>query len=413
MRTDRRECGFTLVELLVVTGLIVVVVAVLGTFFLGGPSPAVAAAARDIGAAFDEARETATAFDEATVVFTPNATGYSARVYRQMPGAPAFAAVNGPTYDSTVTIAETAAPLGAPAFAFRIDSRGTVTGYQNFDPAAATFTERTCPAGGNFVLALAYERQKRTIDVPCAISLAQNTPALTVTPSPAPTTAPDAPGTCSPGPPCAATLPPFTPTCPPGYTPDGTQPNVCDSPTPTPTAPPTSPSTTAPPTTPPTCPPGYPGSYPNCGPITNPSPSVIGSDSIASTGTFTCSKEPVGDWTCLGVKTIDGAGFVAPSTTVTIDGQADAGTNAGNGGFNVSADWYIVAPSGARYLIAACGPSTGRCDATTGETYALPEGPGNYHFAVTATFSGLFNADQIPNPQLPLNVSLNDTVVEQ
>jgi prepilin-type N-terminal cleavage/methylation domain-containing protein len=239
MRKDRRESGFTLIELLVVVGLIVVVLATIGTFFLGGPSPAVASAARDIGAVFDEARETATAFDAATVVFSPTVNGYSARVYRAMPGTPTFAAVNGPTYDSTVTIAETAAPLGAPAFAFRVDSRGTVTGYQNFDPSSATFTERACPAAGNFILALAYARQRRTIDIPCVISLAMNAPALTVTPAPATSAPPDVPGTCAPSQACTASLPPFTATCPPGDTPDATQPNVCDMPTPAPSMTPT------------------------------------------------------------------------------------------------------------------------------------------------------------------------------
>ena len=282
MGRSRRDAGFTLIELLVVVGMVVVVIATLGVFFLAGPSPAVASASRDIGAAFAEARETAVAFSEATVVFTPAGSGYSARVYREMPGDGQFQAVAGPSYDSTVAIAETAAPLGAPGFAFRVDSRGSVTGYAHFAPADTTFTLRSCPPTGAFVLALAYGKQQRTVTIPCTITLSAVTAGIVVTPAPAATPAPDAPGTCPPAESCGTPLPAFVATCPPGYTPDAT-PNVCDSPTPIPTA-------TATPVTVPTCPPGHTGTFPDCtppgppaSPTPTPSPSPHDSYSVVST----------------------------------------------------------------------------------------------------------------------------------
>jgi len=270
MDRARGDAGFTLIELLVVVGMIVVVIATLGVFFLAGPSPAVASAGRDIGAAFAEARETAADFSEATVVFSADGTGYRARVYRQMPGDPEFQAVNGPTYDSTVTITETAAPLGPPGFAFRIDSRGSVTGYEHFAPADTTFTQRTCPASGAFVLSLAYGNQRRTVTIPCTLSVSSVTAGVVVTPGPATSTAPAAPGTCPPSQSCAPPLPAYNATCPPGYTPDAT-PYVCDSPTPVPSPAPT-------PTVLPTlvlvpnCPLGESGVYPNCLPPSTPTP---------------------------------------------------------------------------------------------------------------------------------------------
>ncbi len=242
--------------------MILVVIGTLGVFFLGGPSPAVASAARDIDDAFAEARETAIAQGEATVVFLPAGTGFAARVYRQLPGAAAFVAVNGPRYESTVAIAETAAPLGAPGFAFRVDSRGSVTGYASFTPSDTSFTTHACPASGAFVLTLSRGAQRKDVAIPCTISQSTVAVGIVVTPAPALTAPPDAPGTCAPSSACGAPLTQVNATCPPGYTPDAT-PNVCDSPSPAPT-----------PTMTQSCPPDTTGTYPICAPMPVQTPSV-------------------------------------------------------------------------------------------------------------------------------------------
>jgi prepilin-type N-terminal cleavage/methylation domain-containing protein len=277
MRRSNDEDGFTLIELLVVVGIVVVVIATFGVFFLAGPSPAVASATRDITAAFGEARETAVAFSESTVVFTASASGsgYSARVYREMPGDGGFAALSGPTYESSVTIAETAVPLGSPGFAFRVDRNGTVTGYQHFSPADTSFTTRSCPTSGAFTLALARGDQKQTVTIPCTLSVTAENAGITITPPPAVVPSPDTPGTCAPAQNCAIALTTINATCPPGYVADGTQPDVCNTPSPGP-----SPS----PQFAPTCPPGETGAYPDCtSPSPSPSPTATNSNPPGAT----------------------------------------------------------------------------------------------------------------------------------
>src|SRR5579871_2216597 len=102
--------GFTLVETAVVVGIAALVIAAIGVRSLAGPSVAVAAAADGVVAAFDEARRTAIALDAATVVVAPRAagTGFAVRVYRRIPGDPAFAPASGPDYESDVSAAEDA-----------------------------------------------------------------------------------------------------------------------------------------------------------------------------------------------------------------------------------------------------------------------------------------------------------------
>jgi prepilin-type N-terminal cleavage/methylation domain-containing protein len=229
MRARRSEAGFTLIELLAVTAIVAALALAAGTFFLAGATPAVAAAARDVNAAFAEACRTALAFDAATVVFVPRpGGGYRARVYARFPGDAGFAPRGGPAYESTVTIGETAAPLGAPGFAFAIDGRGTVTGYANFRAGDTSFAGRGCPAGGAFVLRLAYVTQVQTVNVPCALATSAAPPlALESPPSfavPVASPAATCPGTCA-----LAPLAPAPPApCPPGETPDLAVPDVCD-----------------------------------------------------------------------------------------------------------------------------------------------------------------------------------------
>ncbi|HEY5350786.1 MAG TPA: prepilin-type N-terminal cleavage/methylation domain-containing protein [Candidatus Lustribacter sp.] len=264
MRLRRCELGFTLIEVIVVTAIVVIVAGTLGTFFLAGASPAVASAGRDVSAAFDEARRTALAFDAATVVFAPakSGTGYSARIYQRFPGDPAFQPRNGPTYDSTVTIDETAAPLGAPGFALTVDAHGNVTGFANFTADATTFAARPCPASGAFILHLAYERDVRSITIPCALPLNSAAPVAFETPAPALSPLPAPSQTCPSSETCtlASITPPGGAVCPSGYTPDTTSPGLCDIvPTPSPT-----PSIAPTPGPPLTCPPGDTGTPPAC-----------------------------------------------------------------------------------------------------------------------------------------------------
>jgi prepilin-type N-terminal cleavage/methylation domain-containing protein len=259
MRPRRCEDGFTLIEMIVVTAIIVIVAGTLGTFFLAGASPAVAAAGRDVTAAFDEAHRTAIAFDAATVVFAPaqNGSGYSARIYARVPGDPGFAPRNGPTYDSTVTISETASPLGAPGFAFTVDSHGTVTGYAGFSATATTFTSRPCPATGTFTLHLAYERDVRIVTIPCQLGLNSATPAAFETPAAAYSATPFPIQTCPATVTCSLALlaPVAAPSLPPASTPSPASNPSATLPVGAPTMPAANPTA---------CPAGFSGAAPGC-----------------------------------------------------------------------------------------------------------------------------------------------------
>jgi type II secretory pathway pseudopilin PulG len=243
-----REAGFTLLEILIVTGVIVLIAGAAGTFFLGGATPAVASAQRDIVAALDETRQTAIAFDTASLVVmpAPAGSGYRARVYARTPADADFRARNGPSYDSTVALAETAAPLGTPGFALTFDGHGNVTGLARFAPGAATYATFACPGTGAFALRLSDEHQVRTVDVPCRLDASAATPVAFSTPpaaaTPVAVASPTCPSTagCSRG----VLLPPATPpTCPPQST--GSFPNCILLPV-VPTPVPTGGSTSAP-----------------------------------------------------------------------------------------------------------------------------------------------------------------------
>ena len=276
----RSEAGFTLIEMIVVTAIVVIVVGTIGTLFLAGASPAVASAGRDVGAAFDEARRTAIAFDAATVVFAPvpGGSGYRARIYARMPGDPAFAPRNGPAYESTVAISETAAPLGAPGFAFAVDSHGTVTGFANFVAGQTNGTSHPCPASGAFVLRLAYATDVKTVTIPCQVPLSSSTPVAFETPPQAPSALPLPSATCPGTGTCTlALITPPAASCPAGFTVDATTPGVCDLATPTPSAPST-------------CPPGYAGQPPDCtttDAVPSPTPTAV--PSAMSTAPSACS----------------------------------------------------------------------------------------------------------------------------
>ncbi len=235
--SERGDEGFTLIEVLVSVAIVALVAAAAGTLFLAGASPAVAAAGRDVSAAFAEARRTALAFDAATVVFAPRpAGGYSARVYARIPGDPGFRAQDGPAYESAVTIGETAAPLGAPGFAFAVDRRGNVSGYAHFSAGQPASAPVACPASGAFVLLLAQTTQSTTVSVPCDPATSATAVAATVSPPAFASAAPATPAGCPSGATCAlvAPSPPAPPPCPPGDVADAVVPGLCDPATPAP-----------------------------------------------------------------------------------------------------------------------------------------------------------------------------------
>jgi prepilin-type N-terminal cleavage/methylation domain-containing protein len=225
------ERGFTLIEVLVTVAIVALVAAAAGTLFLAGASPAVAAATRDVHAAFAEARRTAAAFDAATVVFAPRpAGGYSARVYERIPGDPGFRARSGPAYESAVTIAETAAPLGPPGFAFAVDRRGNMSAYVHFRADLPATAPVACPAAGAFVLRLALASQTAGVNVPCNLPSSATAAATFATPPAFASAVPATPAACPSGAACAL-LPPAPPApavCPPGDAPDSLVPGLCD-----------------------------------------------------------------------------------------------------------------------------------------------------------------------------------------
>ena len=258
-----------MLETVVVTGIVALIAGAAGTLFLAGATPAVASANRDVVAVFDEGRRTAEAFDAATVVFAPaiSGSGYTARVYTRTPGEAAFQPRNGPAFESTVAIAETAAPLGAPGFAFTIDSHGNVAALADYAVNGSDYVKRACPSSGAYTLELTYAHDTRSVTVPCTLGVS-STAALTLEmPPAASSSAPLAAATCPGTETCtlANLAGPPAASCPAGLTADPTIAGRCDAPVSTPTAP----ATVS------TCPPGSTGTPPNCiSPIIQPTPTA-------------------------------------------------------------------------------------------------------------------------------------------
>jgi hypothetical protein len=171
-------------------------------------------------------------------------------VYERVPGDPAFRARNGPDYESTVAITETASPLGAPAFAFAVASSGEITGFANFVAGASAYAARACPTSGTFTLQLAYERDVRIVTIPCMLAPSSTglpafeTPVAAFSPTPFPMRTCPAGVNCSLVPivPAAPPPPPSTaaPTAPPSASPTAAPsvaPTVAPTAAPTPAAP--------------------------------------------------------------------------------------------------------------------------------------------------------------------------------
>ena len=250
-----REAGFTLIEIVVAVALIALAGGAAGTFFLGGASPAVASAARDLRAALDEAQRTAAAFDTASLVIVPAGAGagYRARVYRGAPGDAAFGAQNGPDYASTAAVAETIVPLGTPEFAFAFGRRGGVSAYTNVFTAPAA---HVCPAAGAFSLHVYGGHEARDIAIPCVLPANETAAAAFASPGPAWTPPPEPDRSCPEPAGCAPPPLPAGPPalCPPGTSADAMQAGLCDRLQ--------APSTPAPTPTP--CPLGFSGTAPVC-----------------------------------------------------------------------------------------------------------------------------------------------------
>lgn len=250
-----REAGFTLIEIVIAVALIALAGGAAGTFFLGGATPVVASATRDLTAALDEARRTAEAFDTASLVIVPApaGAGFHARVYRGAPGDSSFRAQSGPDYASTAAIAETSVPLGAPPFAFAFGRRGSAIAFTNVLTAPAP---HACPARGAFSLHVSSRREARDVAIPCALAVSETAAVAFAAPLP-PWTAPPEPDRRCPEP--AGCTPLLlaagTPaTCPPGTFADAAQPGLCDR----------AAATAAPAPTPTPCPLGFSGSAPAC-----------------------------------------------------------------------------------------------------------------------------------------------------
>ena len=202
-------------------------------------------------------------------------------MYARAPGDPGFAPRNGPAYESTVTIGETASPLGAPGFAFSIDAGGSVTGYANFSPAAAPPAPVACPPSGAFVLALTRAAQSVTVAVPCDPAPGSTASAAFASPPAFATAPPATPAACPSAVACVIVppSPPAPPACPPSDAPDPVVPGLCD------------PLATAVPETPQN---GTPPPAPSASPASAASPALCTAGAPDAAGFATCiAADPV------------------------------------------------------------------------------------------------------------------------
>ena len=215
VRSDR---GFTLLEVLICVGLVVLIAAGAVGATLSSRSLAVTSAAAGIDALLDAARTTARQFPGgATIAFAPDAygDGFVARLYENRPGVDTLTATTTPPVEARVLLTETET-LGAPAFAIAIHANGKVSGFQGNILNGATSV--ACPTSGRFHLAFAYAGFMATRDIPCRIDLATTGPIVYVTPIPATPQPSPSINVCA-GPSCVTlpTSPSPNATCPPGH----------------------------------------------------------------------------------------------------------------------------------------------------------------------------------------------------
>jgi prepilin-type N-terminal cleavage/methylation domain-containing protein len=254
--------GFTLIEVLIAVGLVVLVAAGAVGATLSSRSMAVTSAAGGFDSLLDAARTIARQFPNgATIAFTTDAygDGIVARLYQNRPNTDPLIASTIPAVEARVGLSETETST-KPPFAITIDVGGAISLIPG-NVLNSSASPTPCPASGKYHLTFAYAGFQAGRDIPCRITLANTgTPTLlpvtTASPQASPTITSCLGSTC-------VTLP-IAPspnaTCPPGYV--ASVPGTCASVTPTPTQTPNPPGATGTPT--PACPPGYTGAPPNC-----------------------------------------------------------------------------------------------------------------------------------------------------
>lgn len=191
--------GFTLIETLVVVGIVAILLAAGGLFLLGMRPGALVQATDDFDAVMASARSVAaTSGNGATLVFAPRASpaapGFELRVYLGRPTRTGgVASTNAMPVVSDAAVSE--ATFGSPPFAIFIGSSGHVSGkasYPTIDNAGkATFpkiaAEPACPNGGFVLTFVGPQGARQTRTIPCGMSLV----AASAAPNPSPT--PNAP----------------------------------------------------------------------------------------------------------------------------------------------------------------------------------------------------------------------------
>jgi type II secretory pathway pseudopilin PulG len=202
------ERGFTLMEVLIAVGMIVLLTVAGFGLSLSMKPLELSAATMQFDATLESARSIAAAFSDGATVFVstaPGSTNFRAQVYGNRPGGSLpLAASTVPVLDSKATITETSV-LHDPAFAVIIHGNGNIGARANFAVGDAPVgPELNCPSPQNaLIFQFTVNGQKATRTLPCHIDLAASGPIVIETPpspSATPTGAPFAPPSFTPAP---------------------------------------------------------------------------------------------------------------------------------------------------------------------------------------------------------------------